>query len=189
MCRYKLCTNVSLSCFRWHGHQCEIKSSHDTILRKVKGKKFEKVSAQERKTEADNISTYLIETGYNLHVMWECEWNQMKTESLEIQEFLASRPQLHKARKMTQASVIKAIEEEKIFGMVECDIECPEHIKPLFEEFQPIFRNTDVSLDQVGAHMAQYAKEFVKKPRRMLISSFKGMFIHNQYELTNNSRF
>jgi len=106
--------------------------------------------------------------------MWECEWNNLKNESVEIREFLARRDKYHQAEKMTQASVIKAVKEEKMFGMLEVDIECPEHVKPFFDEFQPIFRNTDLSLEQVGAHMARYAKEFIKKPRRTLISTYKG---------------
>ena len=64
----------------------------------------------------------------------------------------------------------------KLFGMLLCHIETPEELKPKFEEFCPIFKNTVVSRDDIGEHMRDYAERnnVFKKPRRMLIGSYFG---------------
>ena len=49
-------------------------------------------------------------------------------------------------------------------------------IKNYFSEMTPIFKNTEVSLKDVGQHMQEYAKEHNIKdiPRRLLIGSYFG---------------
>ena len=63
-----------------------------------------------------------------------------------------------------------------MFGFVECDIHTPEHLKEYFSEMTPIFKNTEVSLKDVGQHMQEYAKQQNIKdvPRRLLIGSYFG---------------
>jgi len=60
--------------------------------------------------------------------------------------------------------------------MLLCDIKTPDKLKPKFEEFCPIFKNTTVSWDDIGEHMREYAERnnVFKKPRRMLIGSYFG---------------
>ena len=46
-------------------------------------------------------------------------------------------------------------------------------LREKFSEFAPIFKNCEVSLEDIGPHMKDFAHENnLKKPRRMLISSF-----------------
>ena len=62
-----------------------------------------------------------------------------------------------------------------LFSFVECAIEVPDHLKDYFSEMTPIFKNTEVSLKDVGQHMQEYAKEHIKDiPRRPLIGSYFG---------------
>ena len=60
------------------------------------------------------------------------------------------------------------------FGVVDCSIEVPEHLREKFSEFPPHFKNCGVGLQDSGPHMKDYAHghNLLKKSRRMLISSF-----------------
>ena len=59
---------------------------------------------------------------------------------------------------------------------MECDIEVPDHLKDYFSEMAPIFKNTEVSLKDIGQHMQDYAKEHNIQdiPHRLLIGSYSG---------------
>ena len=60
------------------------------------------------------------------------------------------------------------------FGVVDCSIEVPEHLREKFNEFPPIFKNCEDGLQDIGPHMKDFARDhnLLKKPRRMVISSF-----------------
>ena len=86
------------------------------------------------------------------------------------------RSYTHFKKYLTQDQIIQYIQDGHLFGFVECDIEVPEHLKDYFSEMTPIFKNHDVSLDDVGEFMQNYAKERSIKdvPRRLLIGSYFG---------------
>ena len=77
---------------------------------------------------------------------------------------------------MTVNEFIRKILADDLFGLVQCDIHVPEHMKSYFAQFPPVFKNVDVSLDDVGPHMKRICERYgyLKKPRRTLISSFFG---------------
>ena len=77
---------------------------------------------------------------------------------------------------MSQDQIIKYIQDGRLFGFVECDIEVPEHLKEYFSEMTPIFKNTEVSLKDIGEFMQEYAKQHNIKdvPHRLLIGSYFG---------------
>ena len=54
------------------------------------------------------------------------------------------------------------------------DIEVPENLRPKFNNFPPIFKNTLVSRSDIGNLKENYAEEgrLLSEPRKMLISSF-----------------
>ena len=66
------------------------------------------------------------------------------------------------------------MEEEKLFGYLQCDIEVPETLGSKFGNFPPIFKNTLVIKSDIGDLMKNYFEEerFLSQPRKMLISSF-----------------
>jgi hypothetical protein len=63
-----------------------------------------------------------------------------------------------------------------LFGVVECDIRVPESLKEKFAEMCPIFKNIEISRDDIGEYMKTYAEEndIMSRPRRSLIGSLKG---------------
>ena len=108
--------------------------------------------------------------------MWECKWKKMRT-SPDVKHILDSKfPNRNAKWEMTQQKVLENSVEGNLFGIVECDISVPEHLRSYFAEMQPIFKNANISRDDIGEFMYCYAvqHEILKKPRRLLIASFYG---------------
>ena len=62
------------------------------------------------------------------------------------------------------------------FGLIECDIEVPKHLREKFSEMTPIFKNVKVSADDLMEPMKTFAIENGKlaQLQRMLIGSYFG---------------
>ena len=58
---------------------------------------------------------------------------------------------------------------------MQCDLSVPDQIKAKFSNLPPIFKNIDVSRNDIGEYMKTCAEEsdFLKQLQIMLISSFK----------------
>ena len=69
-------------------------------------------------------------------------------------------------------TLLKRIDEDKLFGYVQCDLEVPEELYERFENFPPIFKKTKVGREDIGDFMREYAEknDLLMKPQRMLIS-------------------
>ena len=107
--------------------------------------------------------------------MWEKDWQALLSQCPEIKTNLAQhRTFTHFKKYLSQDQIIKYIQDGQLFGFVECDIEVPEHLKEYFSEMTPIFKNTEVSLKDIGEFMQEYAKQHNIKdvPRRLLIGSY-----------------
>ena len=77
---------------------------------------------------------------------------------------------------MTEKQIIAAMMNETFFGLIECDISVPDHLRDHFSEMSPIFKNIDVKMEHISEHMQEFAKSsgHLKQPQRMLIGSLKG---------------
>ena len=75
-----------------------------------------------------------------------------------------------------QQKVLENIVEGHLFGIVECNISVPEHLRSDFAEMQPIFKNANISRDDISEFMYSYAvqHEIFKKLRPSIIASFYG---------------
>ena len=108
--------------------------------------------------------------------MWECQWLHMRT-SPDIKHILDSKfPNCNPKWEMTQQQVLKNIVDGNLFGIVECDMSVPDHLLTYFAEMQPIFKNANISRDDIGEFMYSYAikHDILKQPRRSLIGSYYG---------------
>ena len=96
--------------------------------------------------------------------MWECDWKRERD------------PPPRQKWKMTSHSIIAAVIDGTLFGMIECDVRVPDNLREYFAEMQPIFKNTTVTRDDIGSFMQQYAEEhdIMSTPRRMLVGSYRG---------------
>ena len=97
--------------------------------------------------------------------MWECGWKRERD------------PPPRQKWNMTQNEILAAVIDGTLFGMIECAIHVPPELRPYFSEMQPIFKNANVSRDDIGPYMRQYAEEndIMSTPRRMLVGSFHGI--------------
>ena len=105
------------------------------------------------------------------------DWQALVTHQPEIQAYLKQhRTYTHFKKYLNQNQIIQYIQDGRLFGFVECDIEVPDHLKDYFSEMTPIFKNTEVSLKDVGQHMQDYAKSHNIKdiPRRLLNGTYFG---------------
>jgi hypothetical protein len=60
---------------------------------------------------------------------------------------------------MKEETILRAVMEDRMFGALEVDLEVPDHLKGKFADMPPVFKNTDVSRDDIGDHMKTYAEE------------------------------
>lgn len=149
----------------FHGHGCKLDSN-------------ELVKSAALRENTNIITTRLASLGFTVCERWECQWEEEKKQRGEIREFIRTHLALEvRAYRLSGAQLLEKIREKKIFGMIECDIEInswDNELLEYFEEFPPICKNTDISLDDIGEHMKQYAEEhgYMTRSRRNLISSF-----------------
>ena len=155
----------------WHGHNC--------VLNKGRARnKNRNKSMAELRQETEANSTYIRNMGYNLVEMYECEWLHMTTTNLALHRFVLSKFQrdLDYLQTLDEKLILYAIREGHLFGVVECDIHVPEALKQKFSEMPPIFKNTEISREDIGPYMQAFAEEYdlMPRPRRSLIGSYFG---------------
>ena len=116
---------------------------------------------------------YIRARGYDLQEVWECEFSAMlKVNQDNCRDVLRLDVAYRSA--LTFQQLVDGIRGGYLFGFLHCDISIPEDLRGSFKNFPPIFKNVDVSRDDIGDHMRQHAEEngLLRKPTRMLISSF-----------------
>ena len=101
-----------------------------------------------------------------------CWWDQFKN-NVDVKNHV--RTHFPFKRPLSTNSLVQNIRNEKMFGYVQCDLSVPDELKAKFSNFPPIFKNIDVSRNDIGEYMKTYAEEndLLKQSQRMLISSFK----------------
>ena len=133
----------------------------------------EDIERGNKKREMDQMrKQYVIEKGYNVVEMWECEcWNLYKKTICGKDHLRESFPH---ERPLREERLLEQIRSGKLFGYVQCDIEVPEELKKKFASFPPIFKNTNVGRHDIGLLMKDYAEKegLLCQPRKILISSF-----------------
>ena len=154
----------------WHGHTCHLNRKDFNDIRQK--------SKEDLRAETAENTAYLEGLGYTVVEMWECQWQQQKSHDKNLQRFIATRFRRHMDKKqhMTQEDILEAVVAGTLFGLVECDIHVPEALHPHFAEMQPIFKNVNITRDDIGETMRAYAEQhkIMSQPRRSLIGSFKG---------------
>ena len=155
----------------WHGHDCALNRGKE-----VNEKRNKPMTELLEETRAN--TEYIRSKGYRVVEMWECEWRRMKRTNRELQRFIATevRRTLDKVKIMSVERILSEVRNERLFGCVEVDIRVPEHLKEKFSEMCPIFKNTNISREDIGEFMKAYAEEhgIMAQPRRSLIGSMKG---------------
>jgi hypothetical protein len=149
-------------------HGCSCIETQDTL-------KKQELLLKAKRTKENH--EYICGLGFHLIVMRECEWNKLKREDEQVRQFFLSQytPVLN-PRPMSSEQILDFVKTGALFGLLRVDIKTPDRLKEKFSEMCPIFKNVDISLDDIGSYMKQYGEEhgFMKQPRRSLISSYFG---------------
>jgi hypothetical protein len=92
--------------------------------------------------------------------MWECEWKRLKKQEPEMKAFITDRQRpCDRYNTMSEDSILQAVMDEKLFGALKVDLHVPDDLKSKFADMPPVFKNIDVSRDNIGDHMKAYAEE------------------------------
>ena len=154
----------------WHGHNCHLTQGKEMNEKRKK-------PMVELLKETKDISKYIKDQGYKLIEMWECQWRRLK-RTPAVQQFLNTkfRRPLDHHKNLSEDQILTAIRNESLFSVVECDIRVPDHLRPKFSEMCPIFKNLDISREDIGPYMQAFAEEqkIMSRPRRSLIGSYFG---------------
>ena len=104
--------------------------------------------------------------------MWECEWWSLYKTYASIRSQL--RENFPYKCPFSEEQLLQGIIDRKLFGYIQCDIENPEHLRRLFSNFPPIFKNTKVGKEDNGNLTRECAEKenVMAQPKRMLIPSF-----------------
>ena len=98
---------------------------------------------------------------YTVEIIWESPDSTTRNKVYLKQH----RTYNHFKKYLNQNQIIQYIQDGRLFGLIECDIEVPDHLKDYFSEMTPIFKNTEASLKDVGRNMLKNTKL-----RRLLVA-------------------
>ena len=114
----------------WHGHLCHLnrdKQGNFKVENLSNGKTMSELQAETRKN-----AEYLKDLGYKVTEIYECQWRKMKSSDPKVKAFLQNFNFFKPIYGMNEQILLSAIQNDKIFGMVLCDIKTPKHLKILF---------------------------------------------------------
>jgi hypothetical protein len=66
--------------------------------------------------------------------------------------------------------ILNDVLNDRFFGLIECDIETPEHLKNYFAEIFPIFKNVEITYNNVYEETKEQAKPNYKS--RKLVGNY-----------------
>ena len=151
-----------MGCY-YHACDCQF----EKIINSTDEEQMER-ALKRREIDEEKREFFEENLGMNYVVVWECVWKrELKENNKELKTFM-KRHYPYRKREVTVREMTKKIIDGSIFGYVECDIEVPEELKKTgkFENFPPIFKNVEVSKDDIGETMQNYADDngYLKRP-------------------------
>jgi G:T-mismatch repair DNA endonuclease (very short patch repair protein) len=165
-----------MGCY-WHGHECITRNES------LEEERLRRRSFTEKKIH------YLRELGYNVEVIWECEWRAIRFQYPECNRFCEIFEEIWYPKFPalgTLDSVIRSVTDETFFGFVVCDIHVPDELYDKFSEMCPIFGHETLDASHLSSHMKDFvdSQEFQYNfcSSKSLISSMsaKEMMIHSE---------
>ena len=76
--------------------------------------------------------------------------------------------------KMSEDEILKDVRSGKLFALVTVDLHTPEHLKEKFSEMTPIFKHSEITRQDIGEYMLNYAEQFnlLRTKTKSLIGSY-----------------
>ena len=89
--------------------------------------------------------------------IWECEYKSMRKTDEDLKVFRQNYTQDSDIRTaLSVPDVLSMVQNDKMFGVVRCDIRVPDDRKEMFSEMCPIFKNVDIPFEAIGEHMQNF---------------------------------
>ena len=158
--------------YQFHGclfHACQKCKAGETT-------EWLKTSPEERRRKTVETDDYIRSLGYDLKFIYECEWNEMKTdpEVFEIIKDVVRKPSASSSDALTQDEILMKILKGEIFGFAQVSMHVPDDRKDYFADLPPFFKNVNVNRKDLGPFMASVCERVgeLKHPRKQLISSY-----------------
>ena len=145
----------------YHGHGCANDPKND----------------RERRIKTEEITKTIQAMGYTVIEKWECEFNKDRRENKELDTFIRENCELPGKKELILAiNILQFVKKDKLFGLVECSIKVPDHLKEKFIEMTPIFKNIEMGREHISEYKKNLAETqgYLTRPRRCLIGSYFG---------------
>ena len=135
----------------YHGHECNDEFDPEKWSKTI-----------EREQELRSL-------GYKLISITSCQWAKNPASKLWYQNENSDIV-------CTYEDILKGIMNDDLFGIVKYSVHVPEHLVNKFSEFPPIFKNTEITIADIGEHMQEFCRKTTRRTgvKRSLISSMWG---------------
>lgn len=150
----------------FHSHMCKLTP---------KGIKQDKIKDLENQLNTYTNLKYFQDLGFKVYHVWECQFDKMKSNSKQISSFCQQLDiEVDKRYKISEKQILEEVKSGKMFGMIEVDIHTPDKYKQAFSEFQPITKHSELTREDIGSHMKEFAikNELLKRPTKTLLNSY-----------------
>ena len=109
--------------------------------------------------------------GYNIVSITSCEWFAKEESNVWYHPSITTT-----VIPCSMEDILDAVKSDEIFGFIQCSFHVPPRLVEKFSEFSPIFKNTEISMADIGPHMQSYCRSIGRRTcvKRSLISSMKG---------------
>ena len=131
------------------------------------------INGKERKKTREK-EQYLKVNGYRVEKIRECEYVKHLRPHLSYDRYLPPYYRNHKGS-LSVEKILKDIQQESLFGMVEVDVEVPNHLFDYFSEMSPFFCTCFILFDVMGEYTQKQIEKLTlgKHPRKLLVGGMK----------------
>ena len=127
-----------------------------------------------------DTSDFLRGQGFRVEEIFECEWRRIKRENAEAEAFCKKLFYTRSIKgKMSEENLIHSIVTNQLFGVLEADIHVPDHLLDFYASWPPLYGNSTIRFEDIGAHMQQYVRDkgLSTGPKKLLITANKAVKI------------
>ena len=157
---------------------------------------------QERRKATEDKRAYVESKNINYVSIRECRYKEMVKISRKdpqrfsrgdptksnLYSFVESRlPSFYRKFRYgptDESTIMWGLCNRFFFGMLEVDIEVPDHLHEKFAEMSPLFHTVDIPFEDIGEHMQKYVKDNLlsQQPRNLLVGGMKAekILLHSE---------
>eukprot|EP00794_Sanderia_malayensis_P004375 gene4375-biopygen3558 len=174
----------------WHACTREESKCRERFADKVYTRNGRRMTAAQVRTVDEARRTVLRQRGYRVITMKECIWRERcRLHDDPVRAFVEERRREREDDPLercadwvgytTQETLIDALLQRKVFGLITCDVHVPEEHREYFREFALIIKHAHVNYADVGEFTQTVADEngITIKNRKCVIDSYIGQHI------------